>query len=74
MDGRLIRHDLTDAEWQGLLPMMPADARRGRRWSDEAEGADWTLSADSTVVRSHQHAAGARQALPAELATRGAIE
>jgi transposase len=34
MDDRLIRHDLTDEEWQRLLPMMPADARRGRRWSD----------------------------------------
>jgi transposase len=34
MDDRLIRHDLTDEEWQRVLPMMPADARRGRRWSD----------------------------------------
>jgi transposase len=33
MDDRLNRHDLTDQEWQRLLPMMPADARRGR-WSD----------------------------------------
>jgi transposase len=127
VDDRLNRHDLTDEEWQRLAPMMPADARRGRRWSnhrmvidgiffrtrtgcpwrdlpgeygnwktvynrhrrfsldgtwdkilarlragcDEAEGKDWTLSADSTVVRAHQHAAGARHALPAELATGG---
>jgi transposase len=34
VDDRLNRHDLTDEEWQRLLPMMPADARRGRRWSD----------------------------------------
>jgi len=130
MDERLIRHDLTDEEWQRLLPMMPANARRGRRWSDhqmvingilfrtrtgcpwrdlpgeyghwktaynrhrrwsldgtwqeilgrlragcdEAEGADWTLSADSTVIRAHQHAAGARHELPAELATGGITE
>jgi hypothetical protein len=40
-----------------------------RAGCDEAEGRDWTLSADSTVVRAHQHAAGARRALPAELAT-----
>ncbi len=56
---------------------------RHRRWSlggrwaqilaapqagcDEAEGKDWAVSADSTVVRAHQHAAGARHALPAEL-------
>jgi transposase len=33
VDDRLNRHDLTDEEWQRLLPMMPADARR-RRWSD----------------------------------------
>jgi transposase len=130
VNDRLDRHDLTDEEWQRLLPMMPADARQGRRWSDhrmvvngilfrtragcpwrdvpaeygnwktvynrhrrwslngtwdkvlgrlragcdEAEGTDWTLSADSTVVRAHQHAAGARHALPAELVAGGAAE
>jgi transposase len=36
---------------------------------DGAEGQDWIVSADSTVVRAHQHAAGARRVLPAELAT-----
>jgi transposase len=130
VDDRLNRHDVTDEEWQRLLPMMPADARRGRRWSDhrmvvsgimfrtrtgcpwrdlpgeygnwktvynrhrrwpldgtwekilarmragcdEAEGKGWAVSADSTVVRAHQHAAGARRALPAELARGGAAE
>jgi transposase len=34
VDDRLCRHDLNDEEWQRLLPMMPTDARRGRRWSD----------------------------------------
>jgi transposase len=34
VDERLNRHDLTDEEWRRLLPMMPADARRGRRWID----------------------------------------
>jgi transposase len=34
VNDRLDRHDLTDEEWQRLLPMMPADARQGRRWSD----------------------------------------
>jgi transposase len=33
VDDRLNRHDLTDEEWR-LVPMMPADARQGRRWSD----------------------------------------
>src|SRR5262249_35703361 len=42
-----------------------------RAGCDAAEGADWTVSADSTVVRAHQHAAGARRARAAELA-RGA--
>jgi transposase len=130
MNDRLDRHDLSDEVWQRLAPMMPADARQGRRWSDhrmvvngilfrtragcpwrdlpgeygnwktvynrhrrwsldgtwakilgrlqagcdEAEGKDWTLSADSTVVRAHQHAAGARHALPAELITGGITE
>jgi hypothetical protein len=41
---------------------------------DWAEGQGWTVSADSTVVRAHQHAAGARRALPAELATGGVGE
>ena len=41
---------------------------------DGAEGKGWAVSADSTVVRAHQHAAGARRALPAELATGGAGE
>jgi transposase len=116
MSDRLVRHDLSDEEWQRLVLMMPADARQGRRWSDhrmvanailfrtrtgcpwrdlpgeygnwktvynrhrrraldgtwekilgrlqagcdEAEGKDWTVSADSTVIRAHQRAAGAR--------------
>jgi transposase len=34
VNDRLNRHDLADEEWQRLLPMMPADARQGRRWSD----------------------------------------
>jgi hypothetical protein len=29
VDDRLTRHDLTDEEWQRLLPMMPIDARPG---------------------------------------------
>ena len=47
---------------------------RLRAGCDEAEGRDWTVSVDSTVVRAHQHAAGARHALPAELATGGTTE
>lgn len=118
------RFELTDAEWQLLEPLLPADPARGGRWRDHRtvisgilfrertgipwrdlperfgswktvyqrkrrwaldgtwqricdtlridcdaeEGDDWTVGVDSTVVRAHQHAAGARQAPPAELA------
>ena len=123
MDDLLNRHDLTDAEWQRLAPLMPAHPRQGHRWNDhravvdgimfrtrsgcpwrdlpecygnwktvynrhrrwsgdgtwekvldglragcdEAEGGAWTAAADATVVRAHQHAAGARHAPPADV-------
>jgi transposase len=41
-----------DGTWQEILDRLRAGC-------DEAEGRDWTVSADSTVVRAHQHAAGA---------------
>ncbi len=41
-----------DGTWQEILARLQAG-------SDEAEGKDWTVSADSTVVRAHQHATGA---------------
>jgi transposase len=53
-----------DGTWDKILGRLRAGC-------DEAEGKDWTVSADSTVVRAHQHAAGARCALPAELAKGG---
>ena len=56
-----------DGTWEQILDALRAGC-------DEAEGRDWTLSADSTVVRAHQHAAGARRVLPAELATGGSAE
>jgi transposase len=124
---RLNRHDLTDEEWEGLAPLLPAHPRQGgrwldhrmvingvffrvrtgcpwrdlpecygnwktvynrhRRWSmegmwekildglragcDEAEGVDWTVSVDSTVVRAHQHAVGARHEPPADVLVKG---
>jgi transposase len=127
----LKRHDLTDAEWVQLEPLLPsttpqrggrwADHRtvingiffrtrtstpwrdlpacygswktaynRHRRWSldgtwttildglrtgcDEIEGDSWTVSADSTINRAHQHAAGARKAPAADYPTGGHIE
>ncbi len=56
-----------DETWEQILDGLRAGC-------DEAEGKDWTVSADSTVVRAHQHAAGARRALPAELVTGGITE
>jgi hypothetical protein len=53
--------------WEKILGQLRAGC-------DRAEGQGWTVSADSTVVRAHQHAAGARRALPAELATGGVGE
>ena len=56
-----------DGTWEKILDRLRAGC-------DEAEGKDWTLSADSTVVRAHQHAAGARRALPADLLIGGSGE
>lgn len=44
-----------DGTWELILDRLRAGC-------DEAEGRAWTISADSTVVRAHQHAAGARKA------------
>ncbi|GGW86665.1 hypothetical protein GCM10010350_83810 [Streptomyces galilaeus] len=61
--------------------------KRHRRWSadgtwamllskvqsaeDAAGRIDWEVSVDSTAVRAHQHAAGARKAPPAGVSQRG---
>jgi transposase len=122
-DDRANRHDLTDAEWALLVPLLPAHPRQGHRWNDhrvvidgilhrtragcpwrdlperfgnwktvynrhrrwsgdgtwekvldvlragcdQAEGAAWTVAADATVIRAHQHAAGARHAPPKDI-------
>ncbi|MDX3764052.1 IS5 family transposase [Streptomyces sp. AK02-04a] len=110
------RHELSDAEWEFVRPLLPASLRgrkrlddrrvlngivwkfrtgtawrdvperygswatlhtRFRRWAkdgtfermlraaqakaDAAGDIDWLVSVDSTVVRAHQHAAGARK-------------
>src|SRR5260370_7425750 len=33
-DNRLNRHDLGDAEWARLEPLLPAHPRQGHRWND----------------------------------------
>jgi transposase len=42
-----------DGTWAQILDHLRAG------W-DEGEGAEWTVGVDSTLVRAHQHAAGAR--------------
>src|SRR6516162_450276 len=56
-----------DGTWEKILDRLRAGC-------DEVEGKDWTVSADSTVVRAYQHAARARRTLPAELVTGGTTE
>ena len=109
------RHELTDASWAAIAPLLPPNPRRGQAWrehravlnailwklatgtpwrdlperyqpwqtpaarllrwqrdgtwarvlrrvqqcSDAVGSVDWEVSVDSTVIRAHQHAAGA---------------
>ena len=111
------RHELSDAAWGRIAPLLPGDPKRGERWrdhrtvingilwklsagvpwrdvperygpwqtlhgrllrwqrdgtwarllrhvqqhSDAVGEVVWEVSVDSTVVRAHQHAAGARK-------------
>jgi transposase len=61
-----------DGVWASLLDEL-------RRGCDHAEGPDWMVAVDGTVVRAHQHAAGARRSPPAhvdvaEAHTGGSVE
>ncbi|MFH8257037.1 transposase [Streptomyces roseolus] len=77
------RHELSDAEWEFVRPLLPESVRGRKRledrrvlngvvwkfrtgtaWRDAAGDIDWLVSVDSTVVRAHQHAAGARKGAP----------
>ncbi|GAA0570200.1 IS5 family transposase [Actinomadura livida] len=55
-----------DGTWEQILDGLRAGC-------DEAEGEDWTVSADSTIVRAHQHAAGARRAPAVDIPQRGPV-
>lgn len=61
------RHRLwsADGTWKRLLQQVQAAA-------DVAGEIDWDISVDSTVVRAHQHAAGARTGPPPAPASKGA--
>ncbi|MFI2184111.1 IS5 family transposase [Streptomyces sioyaensis] len=53
-----------DGTWERLLQQIQAVA--------DAEGSiDWDVSVDSTVMRAHQHAAGARKAPPLAVSRKG---
>jgi transposase len=49
-----------DGTWERILDEL-------RTGCDQDEGADWTAAIDATVVRAHQHAAGARHAPPKDI-------
>ena len=49
-----------DGTWEQILTALQTGC-------DEVEGRDWAVAVDSTVVRAHQHAAGARHAPPADV-------
>jgi transposase len=49
-----------DGTWEKVLAALQAGC-------GEAERPAWTVAADATVVRAHQHAAGARHAPPKDI-------
>ncbi|WP_326614322.1 IS5 family transposase [Streptomyces scopuliridis] len=61
------RHRLRSADgtWERMLQQVRAAA-------DAAGEIDWDISVDSTIVRAHQHAAGARTDPPPAAASKGA--
>jgi transposase len=50
-----------DGTWEKILDQLRAGC-------DEVHGQAWTVAVDATVVRAHQHAAGARRQPPADVA------
>lgn len=53
-----------DGTWERLLQQVQAEA-------DAAGEIDWDISVDSTIVRAHQHAAGARTDPPPAPTSKG---
>lgn len=58
-----LRHWAMDGTWERVFSALVAQA-------DARGELDWIVSVDSTVVRAHQHAAGARKKGPATAANR----
>jgi transposase len=64
------RHELTDEQWQVIQPRFWRWARNGtlttlvrrvRVIAEAIDELDREVAVDSTIVRAHQHAAGAHQ-------------
>lgn len=53
-----------DGTWTRICDALRIDC-------DAEEGEDWTVSVDSTSIRAHQHAAGARRAPAADHPKKG---
>ena len=53
-----------DGTWGAVLAGLRRDGDRGAELGEHAE---WTIGVDATVVRAHQHAAGARKAAPRDV-------
>jgi transposase len=53
-----------DGTWEKVLSGLRAGC------DVDANGEEWVLGVDSTVVRAHHHAAGARAGLPTEVTVR----
>lgn len=49
-----------DGTWRLVVDHVRAD-------SDAADEGEWAVGVDGTVIRAHQHAAGARRELPADI-------
>ena len=49
-----------DGTWEEILAVLQTGC-------DVQDGADWAAAVDSTVVRAHQHAAGARHDPPKDI-------
>ena len=52
-----------DGTWERILDGLRAGC-------DRDEGAGWTTAIDATIVRAHQHAAGARRDPPKDITAR----
>ena len=50
----------SDGTWETILDAL-------RVGCDQDEGEDWAVAIDSTIVRAHQHAAGARHEPPQDV-------